>query len=282
MNGPDAKDAESIRVSCVQFAPEFGVVERNVTRTEKLIRQASDRGGAHLVVLPELCSTGYAFESREELRGLSETIQESNAVQAWSRLAADLNIHIVAGFAERSGKKLFNSAVLVGPGDIKVGYRKTHLSDREKDLFDPGENGFVAHDTRLGRISMLICYDIWFPEALRACALAGADIICVPTNWSDLPEPQQSDCPMAIHLLMAGAHCNGVFIACANRVGTERGISFNGQSVIVHKSGWLIGDALTRAEENIRTADLVPSQARDKRVSTRNSVLRDRRADLYS
>lgn len=280
MSEYEIADQASTRIACVQFAPEFGEPRRNVDRTEELIAEAKG-GGADLVVLPELCTTGYAFESRDELRSLSETIEESEALRALSRLSSDLDIHIVAGFAERSGGKLFNSAALVTPEQPVVCYRKTHLSDQEKDLFDPGDNGFVSHETRLGRISMLICYDIWFPEALRTCALAGADIICVPTNWSDLPEPQQGRYPIAIHLLMAGAHCNGVFVACANRVGTERGIPFNGQSVIVHKSGWPIGRTLGRTEEYIKIADCVLCQARDKHVSARNSVLEDRRDDLY-
>lgn len=271
----------SIRVACVQFAPRFGAIEHNAAETERLIVHAQAQG-ADLIVLPELCTTGYAFNSKDELRSMAEPVQDSRALQTWTRLAGELDIHIVAGFAERCGEDLCNSAALIGPEGPVAVYRKTHLSDREKELFNPGADGFPAHDTRLGRISLLICYDIWFPEALRACAVAGADIICVPTNWSDLPEPQQDRYPMAIHLLMTGAHCNGVFIAGANRVGVERGITFNGQSVIVNKTGWLLADALTRTDEDILFVDLDPSQARDKRVSEKNSVLRDRRTDLYS
>ena len=274
-------ESEPIRVACVQFAPRFGQLQANVDRTLALVRQAKD-SGADLIVLPELCTTGYAFESQAELAALAESPDDSIAIDAWTALAAELEIHIVGGFAERARDGLFNSAILVAPGGTVACYRKTHLSDQEKDLFDPGHNGFSVYDTRIGRVSMLICYDVWFPEAMRACALAGAEIVCVPTNWSNLPEPQRDAYPMAIHLLMAGAHCNGVFLACANRVGRERGIEFNGQSAIVDKSGWLIGEPLTAVEEDIKIEICDLRRARDKHVSRRNRVLQDRRTDLYS
>lgn len=281
MDKPDMDEGAGVRVACVQFAPSFGQMNDNVDRTVALIREATRRG-ADLVVLPELCSTGYVFESRDELIDLAEPVDDSLAVTAWAGVAGELGVHVVAGFAERAGNDVFNAAVLLGPDGRIACYRKAHLSDREKDLFNPGDSAFAVHDTGVGRIALLLCYDIWFPEAVRACALRGAEIICVPTNWSDLPEPQEGPYPMAIHLLMTGAHCNGVFFACANRIGEERGLTFNGQSVLVDKTGWLIGRPLGYAEEGIKIEICDLRRAQDKHVSKRNSVLRDRRTDLYS
>lgn len=272
-------EPKSIQVACVQFAPEFGRPGDNVEKTIALMREAKSKG-ADLVVLPELCNTGYAFETRDELKELAEPI-DGPTVTAWRNAASETGLHAVGGFAESSTTGIFNSAVLLAPSGIVGCHRKAHLSDREKDLFDPGDNDFQVHETQLGRISILICYDIWFPEAIRACALRRADIICVPTNWSDLDEPQQDRYPMAIYLLMAGAHSNGVFIACANRVGRERDVTFNGQSVIVDKTGWLVGDALLKHEEGMKVERCDLKRARHKNVSTRNSVIEDRREDLY-
>lgn len=86
---------------------------------------------------------------------------------------------------------------------------------------------------------------------------------------------------MAVNLLMAAAHCNGVFVACANRVGREGDIEFNGQSVLVDKSGWLIGPPLSRSEIGIKVESIDVGRARDKHISGRNSVIDDRRTDLY-
>lgn len=274
------KETGSICVACAQFSPGFGRPRDNVERTIALMREAEAKG-ADLIVLPELCNTGYAFETRSELEGLAEPADDGPTVTAWQHAASETGLHVVGGFAESAATGIFNSAVLLSPAGPVGCYRKTHLSDREKDLFDPGDNGFSVHRTKLGRIAILICYDIWFPEAMRACAMRGADIVCVPTNWSDLEEPQQDRYPMAIHLLMAGAHSNGVFVACANRVGQERDVVFNGQSVIVDKSGWLIGPPLPRSENGLKIEHCDLRRARDKNVSARNSVIEDRRTDLY-
>ena len=273
-------DDREIGIACMQFCPAFGRRDENLQAVLESMREARSKS-ADLVVLPELSNTGYAFESRDEVARLAEPMSDGATVTAWRQAALELNLHVVGGIAERAGDRLFNTAVLVSPDGTVRRYRKTHLSDREKDLFDVPDNGFKVHDTEIGRIAILICYDIWFPEALRACALHGAEIVCVPTNWSDLRDPQQERYPMAIYLLMAGAHCNGVFIACANRIGQERGIEFNGQSVIMDKSGWLIGSPLSKHENGLKVERCDLSRARDKYVSDRNSVIGDRRTDLY-
>ncbi len=127
-------------------------------------------------------------------------------------------IHVVGGLLEREGDALYNSAVLVGPETFGR-YRKTHLWDREKLLYEPGEE-LPVFDTPLGRIGLLVCYDAWFPEATRALAVKGAQILCIPSNAPDdwVPEAQRrGDLTMLDVHCIAAANANRVFVAAANR-----------------------------------------------------------------
>ena len=96
----------------------------------------------------------------------------------------------------------------------------------ENLFFEPGNLGFPVFHTPIGRIGVAICYDGWFPETFRLCALQGADIVCVPTNWVPIPGQAEGREAMANILAMAAAHSNSIFIACADRVGIERGQPF--------------------------------------------------------
>jgi len=274
--------AESpVRVACIQMEPQVGERERNIAESVARI-DAAAAAGAQLVVLPELCASGYVFESRSEAFGLAEEIPHGPACRAWTDAARRHGCFIVAGLAERVEQKLFNSAVLFGPAGYVGTFRKMHLWAAENLFFEPGDLGFPVHATAIGRIGMLICYDGWFPEAYRLCALQGADIICIPTNWVPIPGQDISQPAMANVLAMAAAHSNSLFIAAADRVGTERGQPFLGRSVIVSYTGWPVaGPASDCAPETI-FADLNLSEARRKRNwNDFNQVLRDRRTDAY-
>ena len=160
--------------------------EATVAKTLQLIGHAANRG-ARLVVLPEICNSGYMFESRQEALALAEPVPDGPTMQAWSELAARHDLHIVAGISERAGDALFNSSVLIGPGGHLGTFRKVHLWNEENLYFEPGDLGFPVFGTALGRIATFICYDCWFPESFRLCALQGAEIVCVPTNWVPIP-----------------------------------------------------------------------------------------------
>lgn len=270
-----------IRVACVQMEPKVGEKARNVARSLDFIEQAAGEG-AKLIVLPELANSGYVFETREEAFALAEEIPAGETVEAWEETATRLGVWIVAGIAEREGAKLYNSSVLVGPEGHVGTFRKAHLWNAEALFFEPGDLGFPVFATPLGRIGMCICYDGWFPESYRLMALQGADIVCVPTNWVPIPGQDPKREAMANILCMAAAHSNSIFIAAADRVGTERGQPFNGQSLIVSYTGWPIGGPAGATEETIVYADLNLSDARRKRNwNEYNQVLRDRRTDLY-
>jgi N-carbamoylputrescine amidase len=274
-------DETKVRIACIQMQPAIGKVEDNVAHSVGLINRAVELG-AKLVVLPELSNTGYMFQSREEAFALSEPIPDGPTVKAWSKIAAKHKLHLVAGICERDGAKLFNSAVLIGPSGYIGTFRKVHLWNEENLYFEPGDLGFPVFHTAIGRIGMAICYDGWFPETYRLAALQGADIVCVPTNWVPIPGQAEGREAMANILAMAAAHSNSIYIACADRVGTERGQPFEGQSLIVGHTGWPVAGPASRDKEEILTADVALGEARRARNwNAFNQVLRDRRSDVY-
>jgi predicted amidohydrolase len=277
-----AKMPESpVRVACIQFEPRIGEKQRNVERGLELIAAAASRG-AQLVVLPELCNTGYVLESRREAFGMAETIPDGSTVRAWAEAARSHGLYIVAGITELADQALFNSAAVVGPEGFVGVYRKNHLWGEENLFFEPGNLGVPVFRTPLGRIACAICYDIWFPEVFRLAALQGADILCVPTNWVPMAD-QPADLPvMANVLAMGGAHSNSIFVAAADRVGIEREQPFIGNSLIVSCTGWPLAGPASGDGEEILVADLNLSDARRKRNwNAFNQVLRDRRTDVY-
>lgn len=279
-DSPDSPSAATV-VACVQIEPRFGDVAGNLAHSIERIEEAAARG-ANLVVLPELANTGYVFKSRQEAFQLAEEIPAGPTVAAWSACAARHHLHLVCGITERQGAKLYNSAVVIGPSGYIGTYRKVHLWNEENLYFEPGDLGFPVFHTPIGRIGVAICYDGWFPETYRLLALQGADIVCVPTNWVPIPGQAEGREAMANILAMAAAHSNSLFVACADRVGTERGQTFEGQSLIVSYSGWPAAGPASREKEEILMAEVDLGEARRRRNwNAFNQVLRDRRADVY-
>ncbi len=139
-------------------------------------------------MLPELASSGYVFADRAELSSLAET-RDGPAITEWANLAEAFGLTIVAGFPEAAGDAIYNSAAVVDPTGLRGVYRKAHLWDSENAVFDRGDDLPLVVDTDHGRIGVMICYDIEFPEWVRAVALSGADLLCAPVNWPLLPRP---------------------------------------------------------------------------------------------
>jgi predicted amidohydrolase len=274
-----------VRVSVIQFDPQCGAsnCQGNLARSLALAQQASDEG-ANLIVLPELANTGYAFLGRSEAFDLAENVPFGPSVQAWMEFARKQQVYLVAGLAEREGVKLYDTAVLVGPDGFIGKYRKAHLWNQEKLWFTPGDVGFPVFDTPIGRIGLMICWDVWFPEVPRLLALQGADIICSLNNWVWTPPPlfdATGKC-MASYLTIGAAHMNNVFIAAANRIGTDRGDRFLGCSLIAGTNGWPIGEVASADEQTILYADIDLVSARSALVwNNLNDLPRDRRSDLY-
>lgn len=271
----------SVKIACIQMEPVVGKKDQNVKRSLELVQKAAAQG-ARLIVLPELCNSGYVFESREEAFALAEEIPQGPTCKAWMEIAQRHGLHLVAGISERDGQALYNAAVVIGPSGHIGTFRKVHLWGAENLFFEPGNLGFAVFKTPLGRIGTFICYDGWFPESYRLCALQGADIVCIPTNWVPIPGQDERREAMANILCMAAAHSNSIFVAAADRVGVERGQPFIGQSVIVSYTGWPIGGPASPDREDIIYAEANLADARRKRSwNEYNQVLRDRRIDVY-
>src|ERR1700737_1720118 len=173
--------SKPVRVAAAQYEPHIGDVEHNRDEAVRWATRAAE-GGAQLIVLPELASSGYVFNDEAEAARTAESAGDGPIVQALQSVCERHSCYVVVGLNERSGKQRYNSAVLVGPEGTLGAYRKLHLFHDEKSWFEPGDELPVI-DTPIGRIGFVICFDLWFPEPARALALAGADIIAVPTNW---------------------------------------------------------------------------------------------------
>jgi predicted amidohydrolase len=274
--------AESrIKVACIQMEPKIGEKQANVARSLEKIAEAASHG-ARLIVLPELCNSGYVFASRHEAFALAEPLPDGPTTKAWQEAAGRHGAVIVAGVCERAGEALYNSAAIVGPNGFIGTYRKVHLWGSENLFFEPGDLGVPVWKTEFGRMAVAICYDGWFPETYRLAALQGADILCVPTNWVPMPDQPANTLVMANILAMGGAHSNSMYVAAADRVGVERDQPFLGSSLIVSHTGFPLAGPASKTDEDIIYAELNLSDARSKRVlNSFNQPLRDRRIDLY-
>lgn len=261
-----------MRVGYFQFAPQFGEVSRNLDRVVETLDQAD----ADLIVLPELCASGYQFVSQQEVLALSESVPDGPTTQRLIDLAKRRKMVIVAGLPERAGSVCYNSAVVVGPSGFIGCYRKTHLFFEETLFFTPGDTGFQVWDIGPAKIGVMICFDWYYPEAARALALKGAEIICHPSNLV-LP-----NCPdsMPVRCLE-----NRVFAITSNRTGSEaRGgkdrLTFIGSSEVVAPKGAILHRA-PRDQDELYLMEVDPADARNKALTPYNDLLRDRRESLY-
>ncbi|MCK5237576.1 MAG: acyltransferase [Deltaproteobacteria bacterium] len=268
-----------MKVGYIQSSPEFGEVTKN---TDKVVRVLASKRmhGAKLVVLPELFSTGYQFKSKKEALSLSEEADKGYATRTLKEVAKDLDMHIVAGYVERSGKgkaaKVYNSASLIGPKGILGTYRKAHLFWNETNIFSPGNTPYKVFDIGGAKVGMMICFDWLFPEVTRTLALKGAEIIAHPSNLV-LPH-----CPDA---MITRCLENRVFAITANRVGSEKrasgkSLNFIGKSQVVSPKGRVLKRA---GEKSTRAAlvDIDVRAAQSKLITPMNHIFKDRRKELY-
>jgi predicted amidohydrolase len=269
----------TVTVASCQVALVVGDVEANRQSLRSAIKRAVD-AGAQVVVVPELANTGYMFANIDELRSVAESV-EGPTVSEWVALASQHNLIIVGGFAEADGSgEIYNSAVIVDPTGVRACYRKAHLWNNEKaDLFTPGAGVPPVVDTAVGRIGVMVCYDLEFPEWVRTAALEGAELLCCPVNWPLYPAPE-GERPIEVVKVQAAAATNRMFVAAADRAGRERGQDWLGGSVIVDADGFPL-TTLGLGEAGMHVAQLDLSEARNKKISELNDVHADRRPELY-
>lgn len=260
------------RVSVLQFEPKLLDVAHNLQQIERMMNGLA----TDLVVLPELCLSGYVFNHVDETRSAAQDPSDSEVFTHLKALAKDKDCSIVLGFAEKAGDLLYNSSALINPDGSTYTYRKTHLFYREKLFFTPGDSGFMVVPAKGGiKIGMMICFDWQFPEAMRTLALLGAQIVCHPSNLV-LPWCQEAMKTRSLE--------NRVYSITANRIGTEsNGLQseyFTGQSQILGIKGEILIRLATDSEE-LATVMINPELALDKTVSPYNDALADRRPEFY-
>lgn len=269
----------TVRVAACQIDPQLGDVPANLARIEQAVAEAA-AGGARLAVLPEAATTGYAFDSLDEARPAARRATTLSGDHLLA-LAAQHDVTIVCGTLEAVGDEIFNAAHLVTPDGERQVYRKMHLPFLGVDRFvTPGpEPPFVVDVTGM-RVGILICYDLRFPEAARVCALEGADLICLPTNW---PVGVEFHPDLFAPARAAENHC---YLLAADRVGTERGTTFLGRSVFVDPDGNRVGVA-SDTDEEILFGEVDVDAARATHVRRRPGehewdTIADRRPGLYA
>lgn len=240
--------------------------------------------GADLVLLPELSHLGYFPPSPQVMATLSEDLG-GESVTLWHDLARQYQGYIVGGMLERGADGIYNAAVLVGPGGIVATYRKVHLFDWEKTWLLPGNRWVTAYLKDLDvTVGLLICYDLRFPEAVRRLAMMGADVVLVPTTWTSVGKPLLWDVQgycLQNHVAIAHAYCHRLAMVCADRVGSENGITFLGASIAVEPSGMVAAGPLPGTSPAEKVVAVDEKAAREKGVGRFNHLIDDRRVELY-
>jgi predicted amidohydrolase len=261
-----------MRVAALQFCPMPFDADVNLARIEEYLAACD----AALAVLPELCTTGYFFSSRAQLASLAEPVRGRFADLLATHARAERRA-VVAGFAERDGDRVYNSALTVLPDGSIVAYRKIHLFGGEKNLFEAGDRPFSVVEWDGVRLGTMICYDWRFPESVRSLALQGADIICHPSDLVAEPRLWQP-------VMRVRAFENRVIAITADRNGAEtlgeETLVFHGCSQIADVNGTVLAEADETFTGWI-AADVDPARARRKRFSPHNDIFSDRRPELY-
>jgi predicted amidohydrolase len=261
-----------MKVAAYQFCPVLLDVDGNMAQ----LTGALSACDAELAVLPELCTTGYFFQSYEELLGFAET-PDGRTVTAFRDIAAGKKMIVVAGFAERDGASVYNSAVIAFPDGAFQVYRKVHLFGAEKSMFTPGDRGFLLTEWNGVKIGIMICYDWRFPESVRTLALKGAQIIVHPSDLVAAPQLWQP-------VMRVRSFENRVFTITADRNGTERRggteLSFHGCSQITDTNGKVLAEADEEFTGWIQ-AEIDPVKSDNKRFSEWNDIIADRRPEMY-
>lgn len=260
------------KVGVLQFEPKLLKVDENLAYLEEMLQDQE----ADLIVLPELATSGYVFNSQEEVLSVAEDAKTGKTAQLFTRLAKDLDCSLVIGFPELYQGKIYNSCSLFNPDGQIFTYRKTHLFFEEKIFFQAGDTGFQVFPAKGGvKVGLMICFDWQFPESARSLALRGAQIIAHPSNLV-LPWCQKA---MTIRSLE-----NRVFSITSNRIGREingdKDLYFTGMSQILNTKGELL-TSLSKTEEAINFVRISPAEALNKTVTEHNDAFSDRRPDLY-
>ena len=262
--------------------------DANIARAEKLIRAAAAKG-ARVVLIQELFESPYFCKDHDPKHfDLARPLEGHPTVEHFRALARELNVVLPVSLFERAGNAFFNSLVMVDADGAVLGiYRKSHIPEgpgyHEKFYFSPGDTGFKVFDTKVAKLGVAICWDQWFPEAARAMALMGAEILLYPTAIGSEPQDASVDSSGHWQRTMQGhAAANVMPLVASNRIGEEAGdkykMTFYGSSFIASHTGEKLVEA-DRSSESVLTASFDLDEVRRYREAW--GLFRDRRPDLY-
>ena len=266
------------RVAVCQFAIDIDDPAGTLARLHDTVAEAAE-SQPQVIVLPELCTSGYVFRDLAECRSRAEPV-DGPTVELFRALSLKHHAIVVGGFCERSdGCRPYNSAAIVENGEVLVVYRKTHLWDTEKRVFAVGKEPAPVVTTSVGKIAVMICYDAEFPEMVGSAARRGAQLVIAPSNWpsKSIPPGERS---AEVIKAQAFAAVNYVFTLVCDRVGPERGVDWIGGSVVCDVEGYPVAGP-AEGKPVVLIADLDLGRALIKTISGNNDAFRDRRSELY-
>ncbi|MCE9558138.1 MAG: carbon-nitrogen hydrolase family protein [Armatimonadetes bacterium] len=242
------------KIACYQSDVAFDQPMQNAAKACAALVSLS-KVGVDMVIFPEAFLTGYCVNTVEDARRIAIDSNDSSLAKIQEAVNS-AKVSAIVGFAERDGNLLYNTAALLCPEVPIRYYRKTHLPELGFDQFATPGNELPVFDTPIGKVGILICFDLRIPEAARTLALRGAELIAIPTNWPT------GAIISAEHISLTRAAENRVFVATCNRIGVENGVEFFGRSRIYDLDGNVL------AEEDLPLAAIDLSRARDKRKVT--------------
>lgn len=285
---------KNVKVAAVQMRCVADKWE-NIKNAESKVRQAATEG-AQIILLPELFENLYfCQEKRYEYYALAQELAENDAVAHFRKIAKELSVVLPISFYERDKNRLYNTVAMIdADGEVLGIYRKTHIPDdhfyQEKFYFCPGDTGFKVWNTKYARIGVGICWDQWFPEAARAMAVQGAEILFYPTAIGSEPILECDSMPHWRRCMQGHAGSNLMPVVAANRIGLEEvkpcvennnqesSLVFYGSSFITDETGAVLQQA-GRDEECVLVQEFELSQIEENRLSW--GIFRDRRPECY-
>lgn len=263
-------------------------LEQNLDNAEQLIRKAAGQG-AQVILLQELFAAPYfCSELNDKHFDLAQQFDNSPLIRRFADLAKELSVVLPISYFERDGDSYFNSlCVADADGKVLGNYRKSHIPSgpgyQETYYFKPGDTGFIVWDTAYACLGVGICWDQWFPEAARAMAMQGAEILLYPTAIGSEPEEPELDSSGHWQRVMQGhAGANLVPVVASNRIGSETNggceLTFYGSSFISDHTGAMLQTA-TRDQEEILLQEI--DLAATAKARENWGVFQSRRPDLY-
>ena len=235
----------TINAAAIQFNVKQGDVDANLAYVRAALPRVAAQG-ANLAVLPEMWSSGFAYKNLNEL-----ALRTAGIVEELQALSRELKLVIVGSMPEPNGDKVFNTIYVIDNGAIAGVYRKIHLFSLlgEDRAFSGGDSWLLA-DTSIGKVGVIICYDLRFPELSRRLAVEGAQVICVPAQW---PKPRQEHWRT---LLRARAIENQLYVVSCNACGIIGKLDLFGMSLIIDPKGELLGEMGENEGEIIAPLDM--------------------------